>query len=377
MKNHLRANAWLLVLIVALVCVLYPAAIWVYANWLFPAEAAGSLLTQKQPDGAAVVKGSSLIGQPFSKDWYFQPRPSAASYNAAASGASNWAANNPKLRDRVARQLGTVVKYNPDGPKRDDSVQTDIETWFADSKPLFKDFGNKSDEKPPVAIAWARGNSGLAGQWVKADANKAAVIQWLRDHPKLLSDWRTAKPDASEPNLDDDTTIPFDDIAVAFFESFAEAHPDRNAWPNPVEFDTQKKDDKGEAIKGKRFEPVAKGADLQATMFETWLADPANAGRVAELKPVPADMVMASGSGLDPHITLRNAEYQLDGVIKARAKEAKRDPAEVRAQTLAIVKKHTFTPLSGLVGEPLVNVLEVNRDLDKQLPIVPEPAKAP
>ena len=73
--------------------------------------------------------GSRLIAQPFTADEYFQPRPSAARYNAAASGASNWAANNYLLRDRVARQLGPIVKYRS-GPKKGQPVAPDIESWF-------------------------------------------------------------------------------------------------------------------------------------------------------------------------------------------------------------------------------------------------------
>ena len=45
---------------------------------------------------------------------------------------------------------------------------------------------------------------------------------------------------------------------------------------------------------------------------------------------VPGDMVTTSGSGLDPHITLENAEYQLDRVASKWAADTKRDPAEVR-----------------------------------------------
>ena len=107
MGQHLRANLWLLALTVILCSVLYPLALWAVGQGLFRDKAQGSLVFDRQ--GNAV--GSRLIARPFTGDEYFQPRPSAVSYNAAASGASNYGANNPLLRDRVARALGTLVKY--------------------------------------------------------------------------------------------------------------------------------------------------------------------------------------------------------------------------------------------------------------------------
>ena len=79
------------------------------------------------PDGTPV--GSQLIAQPFTKDEYFQPRPSAASYDASASASSTLAPSNYLLRDRVARTLGPIVKYRS-GPKAGQLVAPDIEAWF-------------------------------------------------------------------------------------------------------------------------------------------------------------------------------------------------------------------------------------------------------
>jgi len=75
---------------------------------------------------------------------------------------------------------------------------------------------------------------------------------------------------------------------------------------------------------------------------------------------VPADAVTASGSGLDPHISLKNAQMQIPRVAKERglSEEA------VRAE----VTKATDNPLLGLGGEPGVNVLKVNLALDAQAP---------
>jgi K+-transporting ATPase ATPase C chain len=111
--------------------------------------------------------------------------------------------------------------------------------------------------------------------------------------------------------------------------------------------------------------------DLQGVLFDAWLQ--AHPDRADQLQKVPADMVMTSGSGLDPHITLRNALYQVDDhVAEARAAQTKRQRDEVRQEIEALLRQHAFTPQGGLVGgEPLVNVLEVNRALNARFKPAP------
>jgi K+-transporting ATPase ATPase C chain len=71
---------------------------------------------------------------------------------------------------------------------------------------------------------------------------------------------------------------------------------------------------------------------------------------------VPADAVTASGSGLDPHISLRNAELQTTRVAKARA------ISEEKLREL--IRQNTDARDFGLLGDPGVNVLSLNRALD-------------
>jgi K+-transporting ATPase ATPase C chain len=94
--------------------------------------------------------------------------------------------------------------------------------------------------------------------------------------------------------------------------------------------------------------------------LEQTVADRAKAYRtengLAADAPVPVDAVTASGSGLDPSISVANADLQAPRVARARSMTVE--------QVLTLVKSHTAGRPLGILGEPSVNVLELNLALD-------------
>ncbi|HXX56938.1 MAG TPA: potassium-transporting ATPase subunit KdpC [Thermodesulfovibrionales bacterium] len=119
--KEIKNGVLLFVVLSLLTGVLYPAAVTVLAQLIFPWQANGSILYGS--DGRAI--GSSLIGQPFSDPKYFWPRPSATTdfpYNALASGGSNLGPTNKELISQVGERVKTFRESAVQGPLPADLV---------------------------------------------------------------------------------------------------------------------------------------------------------------------------------------------------------------------------------------------------------------
>jgi potassium-transporting ATPase KdpC subunit len=333
MLRYLAKSALLIGITVVVVCGAYPGILWVIGQTLFPVQANGSIV--RGDDGKVI--GSMLVAQPFTKDEYFQPRPSAASYDSTASTSSGFAPSNYALRDRVARALGPIVTY-ASGDKKGQLVAPDVEAWFK---------ADKADGNPHIVSQWADAHNSIAQAWVTGDATHGAYVDaWAKAHDDLVKDWIKKNPATPQPKASD--------LAVLFFENFSTDHP--GMFPSSV----TKTGSDGKSTTS--IELVNSGSDVQSIFFDMWRADHPDIA----LNDVPGDLVTASASGLDPDITLANAEFQLDRVAAKWADDKKLKADDVRKDIEAILEEKARAPWGGAIGETLVNVLEVNLELHKK-----------
>jgi K+-transporting ATPase ATPase C chain len=293
---------------------------------MFPQRAHGSLIDEAgatASNGGAI--GSRLVAQAFvdsdgqAMEEYFQPRPSAVSYDAAASGASNWGASNSALRRRVIGLLGPILKYSDGRP-----VGPDIAHWVR----------MQLERDRAVLTQWVNDDADLPERWASMRSIAAFLDQWAKEHPADIANWHREHSSSDK--------LKRADLAKLFFASYAQG--ETTNWP------------------------ATAGHDLQTAFFPVWW----QAHRQALFEAVPADMVMASGSGLDPHITLKNALYQLDRVAGKWAAKLNVSSDRIAGEVRALVEEKKEAPLGGLVGVELINVLELNAALAARMQVAPQ-----
>jgi len=112
MKNliaQLRTSLTATLLLAVLLCGIYPLAVWLLAQGIFPDKANGSLVM-----GSGKILGSSLVSQGFTAPKYFHPRPSAAGqgYDATSSGGSNLGPTSKKLVETVRQRVDAFRTEN-------------------------------------------------------------------------------------------------------------------------------------------------------------------------------------------------------------------------------------------------------------------------
>ncbi|MCU0578176.1 MAG: K(+)-transporting ATPase subunit C [Desulfobacterota bacterium] len=162
MKNitlELR-RALLATLALAMICSgLYPLAVWALAQVLFPDQANGSLIEERQ-----VIRGSRLIAQGFSGPRYFHPRPSAAGqgYDGLRSAGSNLGPLSQTLNDALQERLARYRAENGLAP--DVSVPADAVTASASGLDPHISLKNARLQAPRVAAARGVGPENILRQ---------------------------------------------------------------------------------------------------------------------------------------------------------------------------------------------------------------------
>ncbi len=190
MKENLRIAILMTVVTTVVFGLVYPLAVTGLGQLFFPAKANGQLI---EKDGHIV--GSRIIGQPFSSDHYFHPRPSAAGNGydpiSPGGGASNLGPTNRLLLDRVKGDVKKLREENPGAPIPVDLVTTSGSGLDPDISPAAAEF-------QIARVARARGVS----------VEKLRLLVTKRTQGRQFGFLGEARVNVFELNLELDTTYP-------------------------------------------------------------------------------------------------------------------------------------------------------------------------
>jgi potassium-transporting ATPase KdpC subunit len=139
MKENIRIAVVMTILTTIVFGLLYPLAVTGLGQLFFPAKANGQLIEKN-----GQIVGSRIIGQPFSSDRYFHPRPSAAGNGydpvAPSGGASNLGPTNRQLMDRVRSDVEKLRAENPGAAVPVDLITTSGSGLDPDISPAAAEF---------------------------------------------------------------------------------------------------------------------------------------------------------------------------------------------------------------------------------------------
>ena len=406
--HELRVSIVATIVLAVLVCGIYPTVVWGLAELLFHHSANGSLIGK---DGRPVsdesqAVGSSLIGQSFSDAKYFHARPSAAGsgYDPTASGGSNLGPTSAKLlfgttkdfaytvfaadtspaavvpvggrvQGSVAAVTKTSIELTPQpnsGPKTayaldpavadpNTAVNFHGRTVHATSIPVGAVVELKlNDKSPPAVMAINVADQEVDGgvSAVDTTANKITLNDSsntvLNVDPKNTVFVVNGKPDAKLDAITPGMAV----HAVVALQM------DYDGVANRVIHYCQ---DNNVAYKASVPHSDFMDADGIDDMKLNAAFNAASNPTIAPERPIPADAVTASASGLDPQISVENARIQAPRVAKARGVSADR--------VLELVAQNTIAPQLNVLGDAGVNVLKLNLALDRELaPPATQPA---
>ena len=402
--GQLKVSLIATVVLAILVSGIYPAVVWGLAQAIFHQKANGSLIGK---DGQPVadekdVVGSALLGQGFSDAKYFHPRPSGAGngYDPTASGGSNLGPTSAKLMFGTTKNVAytvfaadksqtavvlvngrvqgivtevskTAITVTPQGGTKTTYA---LDPAIADPNTAVNFHGRTihatlipdgaivelkvSDKTPPtvtaINVADQETDGGVSA--VDTTANKITLNDPASTviivDPKNTVFVVNGKPDAKLDAITPDMVL----HAVVSVQMDYDGVADRvihYCQDNKIAYTSSVPDS---AFTG------TDGVDDEKLIAAF---NGATSPTITPSKPIPSDAVTASGSGLDPHISVDNALLQAQRVADAR----KMSIDQVREQ----ITKYTDGPSLGFLGDAGVNVLRLNLALDQVAPVSAPP----